>query len=543
MKQEGEGVESKATREDIGINNVLDYFCPGWNQTKITTQTFDDIFQLEGIPLSWFYKRLFCVHTAPPQLGLRSLVKKYIQGEKIDQSRKMRLKTKMLIKGFYTNELLKLKVQPRRRNKSNTKNKVLFLTYFEHIHPTTTEIFRIQRVIDLLLRENTIEPVVLAVPKMSTPFYQLLQKNIPEMVNTVPGYITPAIKKEARAMSRSLAGRWRSLSIENKEKIFGGLWKAVQYALDFYFSPAFIFFVALYYQTFLRMLQEENIKAVVITSHNGIFERCLNAAAHRLGIKTVLLQHGAALGSINPELKQPYTIAVHSEQYVKQLVRAKVPNTSVIITGPIIFDTIYPYLQKSHNSPYNNDKPKEILILTVPMVEQDYFSSVEYFNYIRKIITECTISPNTKIIIKLHPREKMLSKYKNMIRKEKFVKVQVIQQGGSTALYELIAKADLVINFSSTVALEALILDKRVITLLFPSFSNPFNKVLHESGATLEVSINDNLSKAITTLWSDTPGQAELARRRRDFIKEYCGVVDGRAAERVAAFIQKEIKI
>jgi len=73
--------------EEIGINNIPDILAPGWNKKRIKSQDnqeFDQIFHLDNIPLSWFYKRMLSFHTIPPQFQTKRLIEKFLKGETIE---------------------------------------------------------------------------------------------------------------------------------------------------------------------------------------------------------------------------------------------------------------------------------------------------------------------------------------------------------------------------------------------------------------------------------------------------------------------------
>ncbi len=53
------------------FQNILDKTIPHWYLRKIGDQTFDDLFQIEGTPLRWFYSRLFIYPVLPNFLNSR----------------------------------------------------------------------------------------------------------------------------------------------------------------------------------------------------------------------------------------------------------------------------------------------------------------------------------------------------------------------------------------------------------------------------------------------------------------------------------------
>ena len=137
--------------KDIGIANLADYFASGWNTRNIGGFIFDEQFQIEGIPLSWFLKRLLFLHTIPPQLQVKPKIEKMLNGESVTYTAKDRLRTKVLTKLFFTNENIKLMGGRKIRTaQPSSRHPLLFLTYLEHLNQQTGEIYRLQNLLQCL---------------------------------------------------------------------------------------------------------------------------------------------------------------------------------------------------------------------------------------------------------------------------------------------------------------------------------------------------------------------------------------------------------
>ncbi len=350
-------------------------------------------------------------------------------------------------------------------------------------------------------------------------------------------YITTKETERAKVISRNLHDHWKKVEEEKKIKLFEsvGLWNRLKAAFDFYLSQEFLYFLVLYFEIWKYILKDSGVKVVVITSQHSIFERCLNAAASKLGITAVLLQHGAALDSINPELLEPYKIAVFSKSYQENLGQQGVPENNIAIVGPLIFDEIHHFIQKKKERPGATN----ILLLTVPFIEQGIFSKEEHFSYIEGILRQSAGFSHSAITIKLHPREKHYKEYEKLAQRLGIKNISIIQSNRREVLYGLMCRSDIIINFSSTTALEAMILDKPLITITFPHFQNPFNEVISSSQASVEVDIHDNLVQAIQNVLHDQGVRRSLRQHRQKFIQDYCGRIDGKAAERTARLLQK----
>ncbi len=522
----------KNSIESIGINNLLDFFSPNWNIKKISSQSnqeFDQIFQIDNIPLSWFYKRLLSFHTIPPQFQTKQLIIQFLEEKKIEIDQKLEKKQKKLQRLYYLNEKIKQKIYGNKEIKTNPeKLNVLFLTYLDHANEEG-KIFRLNNLIDQIKKEQKLHPLTITVTPLSKKFYSTIKKQY-QCENNFYHFIKKEHKKQAKKVAEELSKKWQLLKEQDKINLFGNssLWNCLRYPLEFYFSYQFIYTLILCYYTSENIIKENNIKEIVITSQHNIYERCLNAAANKLNIPVLLIQHGAGMGSINPELLPPYKIAVFSDYYKQLLIEQNVPTKNISVTGALIFDEIYPNLQKKSKK---NKLPK-ILILTVPFIEQRYFEKKEYFDYIKKTIEELR-DISCEITIKLHPREKTLKEYVKLKNDYYWSNVEIVQKTDSSYLYNLMSESDIIINFSSTTALEAMILDKPLITIIFDNFKNPFNILLNESKATREVHSKNNITIAVRELLI----KDNLKNQRKAFVEKVCGMIDGKASERVVEII------
>ncbi len=530
--------------EDIGINNIADLLAPRWNKQKIKTfdnQAFDALFQIENIPLSWFYKRLLSFHTIPPQFQTKQLVLKYLNKEEIKYSSEIDTKRKKLQKLYFLNEKVKIALYGNKKvNLPAEKPNVLLLTYLDHANQEG-EIFRLNNLLKIMKEDQILHPLTITATPPSKKFYSTIKKQY-HSENNFYHFINAENKGKAKIMARELSGKWLSLTEDDKINLLKdpALWNCVRYPFDFYFSYEFMYSLILCYLTYKKIFQQKHLKAAVITSQHNIYERCLNAAASKYKIPVILIQHGAGTGSINPELLPPYTITALSDHYKKLLMEKKVSEKDILVSGPLIFDDIFPFVEKKQHK--NQNKATKILILTVPFVEQNYFSTEKHQEYISSMLREIQKVPNTQIIIKLHPLEKNLKDYQKIIDLNTFQNITVVQKTGASYLYQLMSESNIVINFSSTVVLESVILDKPIITMISKEFQNPFNAIITESKATIEVAELGNLSSEITKLLTDEKVQQELHQNRIAFKEKFCGKIDGQAAARVAAFVKQLVQ-
>ncbi|MBT4804663.1 hypothetical protein HON71_00660 [Candidatus Woesearchaeota archaeon] len=462
------------------------------------------------------------------------MIKNIIYDKKKHINKKLKIRVMVLKKLYYINESLKTLFCTKKGkigDYHSTKN-VLFFIHSNHIDFKNKEIFRINNIINKIKKDNYIKPFILVASQSSEKVYSAIQRLL-RCNNTIYDFISLKDKKEAKIKSKELASLWISISEREKIKILRSneIFECVSGPLDLYFSKEFLYYLILYYKASKRAIIKSKSKAIIITATNGLFERCLMAAASSLNIPTIILQHGAGGSDIKYKLRDPYKFITFSKFYKNKLIKNMIQKKNVIITGPYIFDDLYKYTLSKIK--IRKRQQKNIAILTVPFVEQGYYSKKEYFGYIKIIIKEIKKSGSHKIFIKLHPREKHIKEYKKLIKKNDFKEVLIGQKTNQGGLYDIINKSDMVINFSSTTAIETMILNKPLITMLMPNFDNPLNKWLHESKATIEISINGDLSKTIKKiLIKDT-----LIKNRKKLVHKLCGKIDGRSSERIVQLI------
>lgn len=511
--------------------NIVDGLIGDLNLKEVNGKTFGEEFQFDGISLWWFYRRLITSHVLPKQFNTVSLAKK----EKIN----------LLEKGYYHllksafqkyikyNEKIKLRtVKKQGKNNSgeeknisqDTKKKVLFLTYTNHINKKNGEIYRINSIIKILKEEKKIEPFALFIDPISSHSY----KEIKQLENTLYHYVGKEEEEQAEKLSKEMYKKWVSLS---KEKIFNSHWENLRPTLNFFFSREFIYYSILYYLATKRVLQEQSVQCIVITATTGFFERCMIAAAAKLKLPVVIIQHGEGLATSNPELfpDMKVAIAVFGEMFAKRLVRWGIDRKDIELIGPVVFEEIYGFIQRK---PKKNNK---ILLITTSLIEGNRISKEEYFEKIRVILRQ--LAPLQKeIVIKLHPAEKHFDQYLKIIEQEKLKNISITQERGSAALYRLINESDLVINLYSTVALQAMILGRPImsIDITVPSIVPNIDEGIWNGG--IQITIDDDITQAAEEALQDS---LPLKKKRKETVELYCYKVDGKENERLRDLIYK----
>ncbi len=508
-----------------------------WSEKKcLDGKSFDELFTIEGIPLGWFYKKMFLPNVIPKKINLTNLI---ISHNKIQPLKiiKAKIYSKALSKYLLWNE--KKKIGNRLSSESKDGEKILFATFTNHISQEG-EIFRLQNLIDQVREDGIYEPFVLTADPLSYKSSMAGAKK-----NTFYSYYDPEINKKVQNDAELIHNKWKNISKEDKKKLFEmqdemqgiSAWSYTKFAADFYFSKEFLQVLLTYFEISKRIIEKENVKIIVLSSPNSIFEKCLIAAGYKAGLQSVVLQHGMGLYKTISNVI-PIHYAVFGDQHKETIVNNGADSSLVHVTGPVIFDDAFK-CSKKVGPPKDPDDKTSIFMVTSPYVEDNNCEKKSYFKRMRKILIKINNSSRYNINLKLHPREKTLSEYKKIVVDDKLDHITFSDLGKSRKeFYRLIKESDCVINFGSTSALEAIIIDKPIVTIGMAG-QNLLRGFIKES--TICINHDEDVLNAITKSIQAHQFDLELKQKREDVLNRLCGVVDGNAGPRVVELLYKII--
>jgi glycosyltransferase involved in cell wall biosynthesis len=240
-----------------------------------------------------------------------------------------------------------------------------------------------------------------------------------------------------------------------------------------------------------------------------------------------------------PSYVEGLEIAILSSVAKEWYVKDGIPPEHLFVIGQPRFDLIQkqqfdtPRLRRELGVP----EDKGIIVLaTQAMVENYLWTSKELKKFIEVVIKSMINFPEKQLVIKLHPGDNIdiHRRILSAIGDDKSIICRDIDT------YELLHACDLLITYYSTVALEAMLFDKPVITV------NLFGKTdifpYAQSGAALGVYREAELVPAIRKALYDTSVREELSRKSREFAYEHIYKPDGRASQRGAELILELVK-
>ncbi len=517
-------------------------------------KSLNELFVVEGIPLFWFYKRYLLKHVLPrPLNSFKSLA----AGRKLSLFQKSMLSASSyaLKKYFLIRELRKTRAAVENSQYSSSR-KAIFLTYPDHLREEN-KLYRIQGIIDCFNRDKILEPFPLFVTQLSS------SETISPDLRALHQYCDQEIISQAARQADILARRWLQLDKKKLDEAMSlegvSLRPYLSPALSLFMSREFLSVILMYYGSCKKAIEKENAAIAFISGQNGLAERCLAAASKAQGIPCMLLPHGYAIGNMPArDVLDNMYIPVFNKTTASSFIASGVPERQIMVTGPAMYDNIAAYRKNrfpGKSKSFGKDKPvensisgnnklwnseqgnnklesKNILILTQPLIEDNFMSPDGYFSMIESVLAEIASIPEASISIKLHPREKRIARYKALAERMDTSmgasKISILQTGELNLLYSLLAKAKVVVNFYATAGiLEASILD-------VPSITFPYDKKKSAKYGAFDPSLyvweKESLRPAIEKLLKNP---ALLRRKRQEMVKEFCTFTDGKSSERV----------
>jgi UDP-N-acetylglucosamine 2-epimerase len=298
------------------------------------------------------------------------------------------------------------------------------------------------------------------------------------------------------------------------------------------------------YEMVRSMIEEEKPDIVVYPGETSEFGRTLFHLCRKNNIPCIGIQHGVlgnrlrltltkqeASGTTPDYCPIPTVTAVYGDEYKRILIReGHYPRSSIEVTGSQRFDEIIKkqamFKKQGIYRKFGIKKQKIVLLVTSPVPENEIMTRA-VFNTMKKF-------PDIQLIVKLHPLEAD-KLYRNLLKETGSNAIITTE----TDIYELLNACEIMITHLSTVGLEAMILDKPVITINISGKPDPVDYARKK--AALGVYREQDLVLAIENLLKNRGMLKELKKNRDKYVYETTYKKDGKATERVAELIERLI--
>jgi hypothetical protein len=398
--------------------------------------------------------------------------------------------------------------------KANSKKPCFFIDNHRVIQPIVEKVFKEEKANIIFFNINF------------RVFERYIKKNYP-----ISMFFEFKTKKDIRKIimknQKKFISIWNKLinDEEFKNKFFYRnifLWDIIKEKLKYFWTKRFKWGIK-NIEIIKQMMREHNVKATLVWHDFLEPGRTMVSVSNQLNVSSILIQDGIYAGRIGvSERLYADKVAVWGQATKDRLIKRGNLKSKIFVTGNPAYDKLINMVTKPKES------KEKIIVFATQMI--DYYSTI-ITDTNEEIIDSLYFAikriPNTKLLIKVHPGEKV-KKYKDLIRNKNYKNIQVIKK---VDLFDILKKCSVLVTHSSTVALEAMIVNKPVIIVNLTGFPDVFPYV--KSGAALGVYKKRDLYPTIMSILNSRELQDELKNKRGKFIEKIV-VLDGKATIRVS---------
>lgn len=273
---------------------------------------------------------------------------------------------------------------------------------------------------------------------------------------------------------------------------------------------------------FGRIMDRVNPDILIVAESLGTRVQGHVLLAKQRGIPVLEIQHGIFRSLAGTPLATKF--AAGGDYYKKVYVKFGAREDRAIVTGWPKYD-VYKNLKDE-----SSREDRNTVNLLFAMQPTDVRLNRRAIGIIGSFVED---SADLRLLVKPHPREDART-YSQIGRKHQ----HVILYGRRMDTAKLLVSSDVVITVSSTVGIEAALLDKPIICI---NVTNE-ESLYVSSGVAIEVSKLDDLIPAIKDALYNEEVRAGLAKARKKFVYEHTYIQDAQASKRVADLIIQMIE-
>lgn len=357
--------------------------------------------------------------------------------------------------------------------------------------------------------------------------------------------------------SIELKQRWNELDNNQEFKesmVYQGIliWNLVKERLEYLVLNRFPKLIK-NIELFEYILDKENVDIIVMNNGVTEFDKTLVSVGNQKGVPSLVVQHGISGHPIGYLPFSAIKIAAWGRITKDWLIKEGVDADRIVITGSPRYDR---YLPSDENlikekericRELDIDQHKKIIVFATQIAGGKigfanlHLSHKEGKDLLYTMVNLMKNYPDKQLVIKLRAaqEEEITNK---IVNESNLDNIKIIL---NTNIYELVNICDILITPWSTVGLEAMILDKPVITMDLTGRVVPhhaYKRLYVESGAAIGVYTEKDLIPAIRDALYNEEVRKKLAEERRKFVYEYVYKQDGEASKRVADLIMRMIE-
>ncbi len=278
----------------------------------------------------------------------------------------------------------------------------------------------------------------------------------------------------------------------------------------------------------IYLAKKRKINLVLLDDSINTFERTIALVCKKIGVSTMVIQHGLMGGAIPPITD--YVLAF-GEESKKKYVEIGFPKEKIIVTGSPQYDSLI----EESGIANRLKKSKKILYIVdavnnnelIPNYHLTKKEQKEILRILYKVIEKKF--PDYKLIVKGRKNWDLNNLPKFIAKQENFKNLEFLIE---TNKMELLKSARIVIIHYTTMGLEAMIFDKPIISIEFKGLEkwNNFTNMNNVKMVYNEKQLENAIKKSLNESEKDK-------KEREKTLKNELYKLDGKATQRAVNFI------
>jgi UDP-N-acetylglucosamine 2-epimerase len=284
-----------------------------------------------------------------------------------------------------------------------------------------------------------------------------------------------------------------------------------------------------------RLIRGISPDALILMPDGALLQQLASELAVKYNIPTLACSAAIDTGNARSFMRHLHAdkIAAMGEVSKKNYIESGLEPEKIAVTGIAHFDRLFNRDEKQdvrNLASCGIDPEKGYIIFTTDNIDYD-----ETERMLTGVIEAVMKNRDIQLVIKVHPGEN-IEKYIMLADRYDDSRIIVTK---NTDLYTLLSKCEMLITKYSTTALEAMVIDKHVITINLTGIPTPVPYA--EEGASLGVYRYEDIEPAINESLYDEETRKKYKEERLKFVRRWAGEPDGKASQRIVSLMKEMI--
>jgi len=292
-----------------------------------------------------------------------------------------------------------------------------------------------------------------------------------------------------------------------------------------------------------RVIQMEHPKLIISANTKNWDGRLFTEIGNSCGINTLTIQEGLYEIPSFHHMFNSKRIALQGEEVKNDFLKSGVEEGRLVVTGAPVYDFIkdnvtirkeannFQYLDK-----YGIDLRKSLIVFASQPCDKKLYKIEEKRRILVGLRMAMANFPDKTLVVKLHPYESYEELPDSILEKDCDKNIVVMKD---INIFDLIYICDLLITKWSTCALEAILLDKHVMTINLGLAPDPFPYA--DNNVALGVYKEEDIMPSLRRILYDRNTKEKLRENRSKFIEKFAYRLDGNATDRILSLVQEMI--